>query len=89
MFTSGSTGTPIPYRKTWGPLVACVREESRRLGLGGAAWSMLATVPPQHMYGFESSVLMALRAATRCAPSGPSTRPTSPAAWPRCRARGR
>jgi acyl-coenzyme A synthetase/AMP-(fatty) acid ligase len=62
VFTSGSTGTPIPYRKTFGPLVACVREESRRLGLSGATWSIVATVPPQHMYGFESSVLMGLMA---------------------------
>ena len=61
VFTSGSTGTPLPYRKTWGPLVACVREEARRLGLRGPApWSIVATVPPQHQYGFESSVLMAL-----------------------------
>ncbi len=62
VFTSGSTGTPLPYAKTWGSLVGCVREESRRLGLDGAAWSILATVPPQHMYGLESSVLMALTA---------------------------
>jgi acyl-coenzyme A synthetase/AMP-(fatty) acid ligase len=60
VFTSGSTGTPVPYRKTFGSLVACVREESRRLGLDGAAWSIMATVPPQHMYGLESSVLMGL-----------------------------
>ena len=61
VFTSGSTGTPLPHRKSFGPLVGCVREEARRLGLSGAArWAILATVPPQHMYGFESSVLLAL-----------------------------
>jgi len=61
VFTSGSTGTPLPHRKSFGPLVSCVREEARRLGLtGGARWAILATVPPQHMYGFESSVLLAL-----------------------------
>ena len=60
VFTSGSTGRPVPYRKTFGRLVACVREESRRLGLAGASWSIMATVPPQHMYGLESSVLMGL-----------------------------
>ena len=64
VFTSGSTGTPLPYRKTWGPLVQCVREEARRLDLRGPApWSIVATVPPQHQYGFESSVLMALGGA--------------------------
>ena len=61
VFTSGSTGTPVPYRKSWGRLFDCVRVEAERLGLSGPArWAILATVPPQHMYGFESSVLMAL-----------------------------
>lgn len=61
VFTSGSTGMPVPYRKTWGPLLDCVREEALRLGLkAGAPCSIVATVPPQHQYGFESSVLMAL-----------------------------
>jgi acyl-coenzyme A synthetase/AMP-(fatty) acid ligase len=61
VFTSGSTGTPLPHRKTFGPLIECVREGARRLGLHGTGrWAILATVPPQHMYGFESSVLLAL-----------------------------
>jgi len=61
VFTSGSTGTPVPYRKTWGPLLRCVQEEALRLGISAArAWSIVATVPPQHQYGFESSVMMAL-----------------------------
>ncbi|MBV8784284.1 MAG: acyl-CoA synthetase [Gammaproteobacteria bacterium] len=61
VFTSGSTGTPVPYRKTWGRLVRCVQIEAQRLGLEpGVHWSVLATVPPQHMYGLESSVLMCL-----------------------------
>jgi acyl-coenzyme A synthetase/AMP-(fatty) acid ligase len=61
VFTSGSTGAPLPHRKTFGPLIECVREGARRLGLDGATrWAILATVPPQHMYGFESSVLLAL-----------------------------
>jgi acyl-coenzyme A synthetase/AMP-(fatty) acid ligase len=61
VFTSGSTGTPLPYRKSFGPLVGCVREAARRLGLDGSRrWAILATVPPQHMYGFEASVLLAL-----------------------------
>jgi acyl-coenzyme A synthetase/AMP-(fatty) acid ligase len=61
LFTSGSTGAPLPHRKTFGPLMACMREGARRLGLTGTArWAILATVPPQHMYGFEASVLLAL-----------------------------
>ena len=62
VFTSGSTGTPLPYRKTWGLLAACVREEAKRLGLlDGRAHAIVGTVPPQHMYGFESTVLVALQ----------------------------
>jgi acyl-coenzyme A synthetase/AMP-(fatty) acid ligase len=61
VFTSGSTGAPLPYRKSFGKLMQCVREEAFRLGLAGARpWTIVATVPPQHMYGFESSVLLAL-----------------------------
>ena len=61
VFTSGSTGTPLPYRKSFGPLMQCVREEALQLGLGTSTpWSIVATVPPQHQYGFESSVLLGL-----------------------------
>lgn len=62
VFTSGSTGTPLPYRKTWGRLVNCVRFEAHRLGvLDGLSHAIVGTVPPQHMYGFESTVLLALQ----------------------------
>jgi acyl-coenzyme A synthetase/AMP-(fatty) acid ligase len=61
VFTSGSTGTPLPYHKTFGSLIQCVRIEAGRLGLGrDPPCTIVATVPPQHMYGFESSVLMAM-----------------------------
>jgi acyl-coenzyme A synthetase/AMP-(fatty) acid ligase len=59
VFTSGSTGTPLPHRKSWGRLWSCVREEAVRLDLA-ASCAIVATVPPQHMYGFESSVLLPL-----------------------------
>lgn len=62
VFTSGSTGTPLPYRKTWGRLARCVRDGAARLGLSdGSAHTLVGTVPPQHMYGFESTVLLALQ----------------------------
>jgi acyl-coenzyme A synthetase/AMP-(fatty) acid ligase len=69
VFTSGSTGTPLPYRKTWGRLVQCVRDGAQRFGmLDGRYYSLVGTVPPQHMYGFESTVLLALQAgAALCA----------------------
>lgn len=59
VFTSGSTGVPVPHVKRWGSLVRSVRAEAERLGIG-AAHAILGTVPPQHMYGLESTVLMPL-----------------------------
>jgi acyl-coenzyme A synthetase/AMP-(fatty) acid ligase len=61
VFTSGSTGVPVPHRKTWGFLVRNVRAAAARLGLlDGPPATLVGTVPPQHMYGFESTVLLAL-----------------------------
>jgi acyl-coenzyme A synthetase/AMP-(fatty) acid ligase len=61
VFTSGSTGMPLPYKKTWGRLARCVRDGAPRLGLSdGRSHTLIGTVPPQHMYGFESTVLLAL-----------------------------
>jgi acyl-coenzyme A synthetase/AMP-(fatty) acid ligase len=61
VFTSGSTGAPLPYRKTWGRLARCVRAGAPRLGLSdGRSHVLIGTVPAQHMYGFESTVLLAL-----------------------------
>lgn len=72
VFTSGSTGTPVPHAKAWGGLTDSVRVEACRLGLGGAQpWVVLATVPPQHMYGFESSVLLALQSGIAFAAERP------------------
>lgn len=60
VFTSGSTGTPQPHPKTWGALVSSVRAEAARLGvLHDSHCTLVGTVPPQHMYGLESTVLMA------------------------------
>ena len=65
VLTSGSTGDPVPHAKPWSLLAASARAEAKRLAeaigrdsLVGV--SLVATVPPQHMYGFESSVLIAL-----------------------------
>ncbi len=61
VFTSGSTGTPLPYNKTWGKLSRCVRDGAPLLGLSdGKIHALIGTVPAQHMYGFESTVLLAL-----------------------------
>jgi acyl-coenzyme A synthetase/AMP-(fatty) acid ligase len=65
LLTSGSTGTPQPHEKTWGCLAANLgaaaarfAEMAGRPDLHGV--NVVATVPPQHMYGFESSVLIAM-----------------------------
>jgi acyl-coenzyme A synthetase/AMP-(fatty) acid ligase len=61
VFTSGSTGTPLPYRKTWGLLARSVINGAPQLGLAdGRSHTLVGTVPGQHMYGFESTVLLAL-----------------------------
>jgi acyl-coenzyme A synthetase/AMP-(fatty) acid ligase len=59
VFTSGSTGIPQPHPKAWGALVRSVRAEAVHLGLPDTPCSIIGTVPPQHMYGFESTVLLA------------------------------
>jgi len=64
VFTSGSTGVPSPHHKSWGALVARSRAAAERFGLGeGSVTSIVATVPPGHMYGFEVTVLLPLHAA--------------------------
>ncbi len=67
VMTSGSTGEPQPHRKTWGLLWRNAHAGAARLAelagldsLGGV--NLVATVPAQHMYGFESSLLVALLA---------------------------
>jgi acyl-coenzyme A synthetase/AMP-(fatty) acid ligase len=62
VYTSGSTGAPVPHEKTWGVLARCVRDGAPFWGLlDGRAHAMVGTVPGQHMYGFESTVLLALQ----------------------------
>ena len=61
-FTSGSTGRPMPHHKTWGALARGAAGEASRFGLGqGQNATLVSTVPSQHMYGLESSVMMVLR----------------------------
>ncbi|MCZ7566331.1 MAG: AMP-binding protein [Burkholderiales bacterium] len=60
VFTSGSTGEPRPNLKRWGKLAAGARAEGEALGLAPSAFNLLGTVPPQHMYGLESTVLLPL-----------------------------
>lgn len=59
VFTSGSTGLPMPHNKTWGKLVRNVEAAMQQLALA-SPMSLVGTVPPQHMFGFESLVLLCL-----------------------------
>ena len=65
VLTSGSTGTPSSHAKHWGGLVENIGAEAQRIAehmgradLAGVA--ICGTVPPHHMYGFESTVLIAM-----------------------------
>lgn len=60
-FTSGSTGKPTPNLKSWNTL--CVGTQSNAamiLDDATAHLSVLATVPPQHMWGLETTILLPL-----------------------------
>src|SRR5690606_19751613 len=63
-YTSGSTGTPKANPKTWGSFATSTAQNMGLLaGLlpdAGATAHVVATVPPQHMYGMEMSVLLPL-----------------------------
>jgi acyl-coenzyme A synthetase/AMP-(fatty) acid ligase len=62
VFTSGSTGQPVAHEKTWGSLIADGIAEAEALGIAaGSGLAILGTVPPQHMYGLESTVLIAMQ----------------------------
>jgi len=65
LLTSGSTGVPQAHAKRWGPLVTNIGAEAERLAEmmerpSIAGLNIVATVPAQHSYGFESTVMLAL-----------------------------
>jgi acyl-coenzyme A synthetase/AMP-(fatty) acid ligase len=62
-FTSGSTGVPKANPKTWGSFRTSTAQNLvalRHLWPRDALAPVVATVPPQHMYGMELSVLLPL-----------------------------
>lgn len=67
-FTSGSTGAPKANPKTWASLRASTAQNAAALrdlwpgghAAGHSVLPVVATVPPQHMYGMELSVLLPL-----------------------------
>ena len=60
-YTSGTTGSPKPNPKTWRSFCASTARNAELLAEQAAPGAnVVATVPPQHMYGMETSVLLPL-----------------------------
>ena len=61
-YTSGSTGRPQAHAKTWAAFATGTVQNLAALAdlWGGEQPQIVATVPPQHMYGMELSVLLPL-----------------------------
>ncbi len=61
-FTSGTTGTPRPNHKTWGSMVQIAQKTAESLPLShGKPITIVATVPHQHMYGLETTIMLPLQ----------------------------
>lgn len=65
-FTSGSTGTPQGHVKFWRSFAGSTAQNALRIreclapAYGDARPWIVATVPPQHMYGLETSIILPL-----------------------------
>ncbi len=64
LFTSGSTGEPQPHAKTWWTLCEGTQTLLRSFGTPPRGAAILGTVPPQHMFGFETTLMLALQSGT-------------------------
>jgi acyl-coenzyme A synthetase/AMP-(fatty) acid ligase len=62
VFTSGSTGDPVPHRKTWGGLARVAAAEIEILRLRARpGMALIGTVPSQHVFGLEATVLVPMQ----------------------------
>jgi acyl-coenzyme A synthetase/AMP-(fatty) acid ligase len=60
-FTSGSTGIPSPNLKYWRTIrVGSLSNVELLIDEDVGPLNLIATVPPQHMWGFETSILLPL-----------------------------
>ena len=71
LHTSGSTGEPSRHAKSWGELVAGSDTFLRAFGSPGPAAAILGTVAPQHMFGFETTIMLVLQSGTPLLPTQP------------------
>ena len=59
IFTSGTTGKPQAHTMTFWRMHKCAIAEAERMWeTAGGTCSVLGTVPPQHMFGLEATVLL-------------------------------
>jgi len=75
LFTSGSTGTPAPHRKTWSMLVRGAATFAASFAPLPAHCAIVGTVAPQHMFGFETTLMAPWQTGTPLA----AVRPLFPA----------
>lgn len=81
VYTSGSTGKPSVNEKTWGMLVTGGKAIPKMLLLDELRQAaVVATVPSQHMYGFETTIMNVLQGGF----SAHVERPVYPADIARC-----
>jgi acyl-coenzyme A synthetase/AMP-(fatty) acid ligase len=79
IFTSGSSGQPTAHIKTWESLVIGAQTLGQHLGIQSKiSRAFLGTVPPQHMYGLETTVMFPLQSGSMIH----SARPVLPADLP-------
>jgi acyl-coenzyme A synthetase/AMP-(fatty) acid ligase len=64
LFTSGSTAAPQPHGKTWQELCEGTQTLLRSFGAPRSGAAIMGTVPPQHMFGFETTLMLALQSGT-------------------------
>lgn len=64
LFTSGSTRAPRPQAKTWSELVTGSRTLVASFGRPPSGTGIIGTVAPQHMFGFETTVMLPLQSGT-------------------------
>ena len=72
LFTSGSSGVPQPAAKSWQALCEGTQTLLRSFGAPPRGAAILGTVPPQHMFGFETTIMLPLQSGTPLFDARPS-----------------
>ena len=60
LHTSGSTGEPQAHEKTWGQMVTGANRWRDRFAFDASDY-IVPTIPAQHMFGFEASIMLPLQ----------------------------